>query len=137
MNKLRSRSSHDNHEPMRSRASHRSPARIATRILLLLALAVSSLALTQCRMVGDRLTGINVDLFKRKSDCVKDCKDIYKDAVKTERDRHTELVAACRGDDACLAEEGVRYEAALQVIEASYKDCLYRCHLQGGGTVGP
>ena len=137
MDKLRSRSSHDDQEPRRSRAGHRSPARIATRILLLLALAASSLALTQCRLVGDRLTGINVDSFKRKSDCIKTCKDVYKDAIKAERDRHKVFVIACGGNTTCLGEERVRFEAALLAIEAAYVACQNSCHDQGGGSVGP
>mgnify|MGYP001396182318 CR=1 FL=1 len=137
MDKFRSRNSHDDQGPRRSRAGLSAPARLATRILLLLALAVCSLALTQCRMVGDRLTGVSVGSFKRKSDCVKECKDIYKDAVKAERDRHTDIVRDCRGDSACHIEEAVRFQAALDTIERAYKACLYECHLQGGGTVGP
>lgn len=152
MDRFRSRSSHDVQEPRaRSWWAFAAPgkrtrrpgspgltrARLTTRMLLLVALAASSLALTQCRMVGDQLTGVRVDSFKRKSDCVKDCKDAYKDARKAENTVHASNMNACRGDSACQAAEAARHGAALQAIEAAYADCLYDCHLQGGGTVGP
>jgi hypothetical protein len=111
--------------------------RIAIRLLLLVALAASSLTLTQCRMVGDRLTGIGVDQLRRKDDCVRACKDTYKAALKAEKDFHKTQVTACAGDPACLAAENARYAAAVQAIEAAYTACINGCHSQGGGAVGP
>jgi hypothetical protein len=115
----------------------RSRTRFATRILLLVALAASSLALTQCRMVGDTLTGVSVDSFKRKSDCVKECKNVYKDQLKDEKDKHKLLLIACAGNLACMNAENARYQAAVDAIEAAYVACQNSCHNQGGGTVGP
>ena len=137
MEKLRSRNSFDVSDPPPPPAGHRNHARIATRILLLLALAASSVALTQCRMVGDRLAGVRVDLLKRKSDCIKACKDTAKTARKDENDVHTAAVRACAGNRACLAEEAARHAAALLSIEAAFVACENGCHQQGGGTVGP
>ena len=136
MEQVRSHSSQEDRDPRRRRAGHRSPARIATRILLLLALTASSLALTQCRMVGDRLTGLKVDLLKRKSDCIKSCKDAVKDQRKAESDAHTAAIRNCAGNTSCLAEEAARHAAALQAIDNAYVACQNGCHDQGGGTVG-
>lgn len=140
MDKLRSHSSQDDQKSRsRSRWAFAGPgrARLATRMLLLVALAASSLALTQCRMVGDRLTGINVDVLKRKSDCVKACKDTFKANRKAENDLHTARIRDCAGNTACLAEEAARHDAALLAIDAAYVDCQNGCHNQGGGTLGP
>jgi len=124
-------------DPPRPRAGRRSRARIGTRILLLVALAASSVALTQCRMVGDRLTGIRVDVLKRKGDCIKGCKDTFRDAKKAETDLHAAAIRDCAGNRTCLAQEAARHEAALQAIEAAYVACQNGCHNQGAGTVGP
>ena len=137
MEKLRSRSSLDVSDPPPPPASRRNHARIATRILLLLALVASSVALTQCRMVGDRLAGVRVDLLKRKTDCIKACKDTAKTTRRDETDVHTAAVRACAGNTACLAQEAARHNAALLAIEAALVACQNGCHQQGGGTVGP
>lgn len=130
------RSHRSHHSARRSGPPGRTRARFATRMLLLVALAVSSVALTQCRMVGDTLNGVRVSAFKRKSDCLKDCKDANKNARKTENDLHAANLSACHGDAACRAAENARHDAAQQVIEAAYVACQNACHNQGGGTVG-
>lgn len=137
MEKSRSRSSLDVRDARRPPARHPSRARIGARILLLVALATSSVALTQCRMVGDRLAGVRADLLKRKSDCINGCKDTFKADKKAESDVHTAAIRACAGNTNCLAEEASRHAAALQAIEAAFVACQNGCHNQGVGTVGP
>lgn len=122
------------HDPRPSRRD--AQRRIVTRVLLLLALAISSLVLTQCQMVGDKLTGVKVGVFQRKNGCVKDCTEARKDAQKAERQRHQDALRACNGDDACIAAENARHDAADDAIDAAFKDCLFGCHLQGGGNGG-
>ena len=136
MKTFRSRNSLVVSDPPRPRAGRPSRARIGTRILLILALTASSVALTQCRMVGDRLAGVRVDVLKR-DECVKGCKDTFKADKKAENEVHTEAIRNCRGNPTCLAEEGTRHAAALQAIEAAYAACQSGCHQQGGGSVGP
>lgn len=111
-------------------------ARQAVRGLLLLALAGASLSLMQCRMVDDRLTGVGIGGVM-KSDCAKACKESYKEALKAERQLHQDNVRACDRDADCLAAEEERHLQAEQAIEQAYADCLYQCHLQGGGSAGP
>lgn len=149
---FRSRSTHDGREPRtrpwwaftaptprtrRSGSPGLTRARFATRMVLLVALAASSMALTQCRMVGDNLTGVRAGAFSHKSDCIKDCKDTYKDQRKAENDLFAANMAACGASVACRTAERARHDAALQAIEAAYIACLNTCHNQGGGTVGP
>lgn len=137
MEKSRSRSSLDVRDARRPPARRPSRAPVAARILLLLALATSSFALTQCRMVGDRLTGVRVDQLKRRGDCIKGCRDTFRDAKKAENDVHTAAIRNCAGNPTCLAEEAARHAAALQAIEAAFVACQNGCHNQGVGTVGP
>ena len=112
---------------------HRSPSRVAMRLLLLLALAAASLTLTHCRMVGDRLTGLRVSPLRRSETCLKKCRDTFKDASKAEERLHDTLIDGCHGDATCIQVENQRHEAAEDAIEQAYRACRNGCHDQGGG----
>ena len=115
---------------------HRPPSRLATRILLLLALVVASLTLTQCRLVGDRLTGVDVNLLKRRDDCKALCQDQFQARNQAEDALHAQNVQACGSDAACLAAEETRHLAAQDASKATRDACMNACHQQGGGTIG-
>ena len=103
------------------------------RLVLLLALAAATLALTQCQMVGDNLTGVRASIVKRKNECVRRCADVRKDAEKAERKLHSDNERACGGSPQCLGEENARHDAAEDAIKAAYRACVNGCHDQGGG----
>lgn len=111
----------------------RSPSRVVMRLLLLLALAAASLTLTHCRMIGDKLTGVGVGNLQRANDCLKACKDVYKQAIKDEDRLHRDRERACNRQPACIAAENARHAAAIAQIEAAYAACKASCHEQGGG----
>src|SRR5439155_27109431 len=90
-------------------SEHRSRSRLATRLLLLLALAVSTLALTHCRMVGDRLNGVDVGIFKRKDDCLAKCQPDFQARNQAEDQLHQQNLTACAGDPTCISNEPARY----------------------------
>lgn len=115
----------------------RPPLRLATRALLLLALLAASLTLTHCRLVGDRLNGVDVDLLRRKEECTAQCQDEFKARNQVENDLHLQNVAACNGDAACLEAEYARHAAVENESKALRDACMNACHSQGGGTVGP
>jgi hypothetical protein len=115
----------------------RPPSRVASRALLLLALFAASLTLTHCRMVGDRLNGVSVDLLRRKDECTAQCQDEFRARNKAEDILHAQNVAACGGNAACLAAEEERHLAAQNNSKAIRDACMNACHSQGGGTVGP
>ena len=115
---------------------HRPPSRLATRILLLLALVVASLTLTQCRLVGDRLTGVDVDLFRRRDVCKTLCQDEFKARNQAEDILHAQIVAACNGAADCLSAEATRHQTAEDASKATRDACINACHQQGGGTIG-
>ena len=137
MDPIRSRNPQDP-ETRRPRAGLPSRARIAARVMLFILLVTSPLALTQCRKVGDQLTGVDAGLFRRKNNdrCRKDCLDEYRDRSREEAALHRENVRDCDRDPACLDEEDARHLAALAAIKAQRDACLNGCHHQGGGTVG-
>lgn len=117
---------------------HRPLSRVATRMLLLLALLAASMTLTHCRMVGDRVTGANIDLLRRKSECEAVCQDAFKARNLAEDQFHAQQVVACGGNVACLAAEAARHQAAVIASKALRDACMAACaHQQGGGAVGP
>ena len=115
---------------------HRPPSRLATRILLLLALVMASVTLTHCRMVGDRLTGADVDLLKRRDVCKEQCQKDYMARNQAEDTLHAQNTAACGGNPTCLANEEARHQAAEAASKATRDACVNGCHQQGGGTIG-
>ena len=131
MDTVPNRNSRDTRE---SRAgSNGAASRMVMRLLLLAALAASTVALTQCQMVGDKLNGVRASVFKRQNDCVRKCADGRKDAQKEENRRHAEIERTCGGNPSCHKEEADRHKAAQETIDAAYRDCVANCHNQGGG----
>ena len=114
----------------------RSASRWATRGALLLALVVASIALTHCRMVADRLTGVEVAPFKRSKECIENCRERFEDQQEAERHLHKLLVKNCDEDPICLKQEGQRHEEAMKAITRARRDCVAGCHHQGGGRGG-
>lgn len=115
---------------------NRPPSQLVKRGLLLLALLAASLTLIQCRQVGDGLTGVNVDLFRRKDECTAKCQDEFKARNKAEDTLHAQNILACGAIPTCLAAENARHTAAVNASKVQRDNCLYACHLQGGGTIG-
>jgi hypothetical protein len=112
---------------------HRSSSRLATRILLVVALAVASVALTQSRMVCVRLSGVMVSPMRASSSCLRACKDKRRDDLKAEDRLHRQQLHDCDRNASCIEQENARHEAAVAAIEAAYQECLNNCHTQGGG----
>jgi hypothetical protein len=103
-------------------------------------LGAVSLTLSQCTMVGDSLTG--VDLNKgRPTTCIKQCNDLYKMLYDEEQKEHDTNMAACQvlpqPDKAnCLAAEDARHTAAMAQLGQAKTDCQNDCHTQGTGSGG-
>ena len=115
---------------------HRPPSRLATRLLLLLALVAASLTLTHCRMVGDRLTGVETNLLRRRDECKAQCQVEFQARNQAEDILHAQKVADCHGGAACLATEETRHRNAEADSKRKRDECINACHQQGGGTVG-
>lgn len=108
----------------------------APSILLAILCGVAVVALTQCKMTGDKVTGVQVTEGNRltnRGDCVSNCAHEANDAMDAEKDLHKANVDRCHGDPACLDTENSRHTAAVQAIQDQRKHCMDRCHQQGGG----
>ena len=112
--------------------------RAAASVALLVALGIVSLTVTQCRIVGDKTTG--VQLFRgQPTTCIKQCNDTYKIRYDQEQKLHATNVENCQalpqpGRGACLASEDARHTARMAELGQAKIDCRNNCHHQGGGT---
>ena len=113
-----------------------SSSRWAARVVLLLALVVASFTLTHCRMVADRLTGVEVSPFKRSKACLEKCEGQFQDQQEAEKRLHKLIVKSCDEDPICLKQEAKRHEDAMKAITQARRDCVAGCHHQGGGHGG-
>ena len=114
--------------------------RAAAYVTLVMALGIVSLTVTQCRIVGDNATG--VDLYRgRPTTCLKQCNDSFKAKYDLEQKIHDTNIIDCKAlpqpdQDACLAEEGARHAARKDQLGQQKIDCQNNCHHQGAGAAG-
>lgn|SRR5262249_19854966 len=104
---------------------------------LLLLFGVIALTLSQCQMVGDKLTGVKPSPESANS-CIKACNDTSKVHYDNEQQLHSQNVSNCqalpqpqRGD--CLAAEDQRHTAEMARLSQEKIDCQNNCHQQGAG----
>jgi len=107
--------------------------RLGSRVGLAALLVLALLLLSQCRMVNDRMVGVDVGLLRTTpAKCADQCQKNADKAVRLEARVHLTYVGACNGDPTCLADEDARHQAALQNIESQRQQCIADCHNQGG-----
>jgi hypothetical protein len=125
---------------MAPRTPHIRPT--APRIVLAVLCVVSLMALTQCTMTADKVTGVDLgnstsDSEKSKpkthGNCVSECAHDANDAMKAENDLHKDNLKACNNDPTCISIEEARHEAAVDAIQEQRQHCMDDCHHQGGG----
>jgi hypothetical protein len=95
-------------------------------------LGTVALTLTQCRMVDERLTGVEFGK-SQPANCFATCAHAFNDSIRVESALHVANAHAC-GDAVCQAMEEIRHEAAVNRIQAGRAQCQADCHHQGGGT---
>jgi hypothetical protein len=121
-------------------ARHRRLRRAAVYVALAMMLGVVSLTLTQCRMVGDKTTGVR--LFRgQPTTCIKQCNDAYKLLYDEEQKLHRTNVENCQAlpqpdQGECLVAEEARHTARKLELGQAKIDCQNNCHHQGAGTAG-
>jgi hypothetical protein len=117
------------HPDHNTRRLRRGTALLGIAVLL----GTVALTLSQCKMVDERLTGVNFGK-SQPSSCLSICAHAFNDSIRAESDLHVSNVHACNSDDVCLALEEIRHEAAVNRIQAGRIACQNDCHHQGGGT---
>lgn len=117
-----------------SRTGRATRPRPVTLILLAVVVIATGFAVSQCRMVSDRLTGLDVSALKASPEnCIARCAVAYADSNRAESQLHVAEVRACADDSLCLALEEMRHEAAVARIQAGRQACKDDCYHEGAG----
>jgi hypothetical protein len=94
--------------------------------------------LTQCRMMPESLTGIEVHRggLSAKSDCIRGCNDAFQAGREAEESRHRDALQACGSDVACKHAESALHTANLQALVDQQRGCKNACYNEGSGDGG-
>ena len=99
-------------------------------------LGLAAVGLSQCRMVNDTVTGVDLkanSTVSARSDCVKQCNEAYKACKKSESARHKQAKRACGSDKECKKAED-RLHKDNQLACKQQKDaCKHNCYNEGAG----
>ena len=107
-------------------------------VALAAVLGLAAVGLTQCRMVNDTVTGIDLSAnsgLNARSNCVHQCNEKYKACRRAEDARHKAAKRACP-DNACR-------KAEERLHQNNHKDCVRQmqlckrsCYNEGAGGAG-
>jgi hypothetical protein len=124
---------------------HRSTSRGAAMLGVAGLLTLAALGLTQCRMVADRVTGVELDQASQvnaRSECVQACNEDFKACKRAEEDLYRANLATCGllpsagARRICQKEEINRHGVAQQAcVDAKY-ECKHTCYNEGAGRGG-
>lgn len=89
---------------------------------LVASLTLLTLALSQCTMVSDNITGVSLDRSQR-ANCIQNCKD----------DR---VACLAQAEHECGGKDNACYEAAVAICQQEFLTCKNNCHKQGRGNAG-
>jgi hypothetical protein len=116
-------------------------------------LGLSVVGLSQCRMVDDTVTGVELQGntgLNARSDCVHQCNDKYKACRKAEDARHKAALRACddgennndnnnnddSGEKACKKAEKRLHKENKAACREAMQDCKRNCYNEGAGIGG-
>jgi hypothetical protein len=103
-------------------------------------LAVAAVTLSQCRHVGDSLTGAGVTVLNATlnahSDCIHRCNDTFHSDHDAEVRRHDSALDSCGDDSDCVRAENRMHHDRQQAIVRNMQSCKKGCHSRGPGAAG-
>lgn len=99
-------------------------------------LGLFTIGLTQCRMVNDTVTGVDLSAegTNARSACIRQCIDEYKACLRAEEIRHKAALAACGGSKSCRKDEHRTHKINKSVCVSEMQDCKRNCYNEGAGT---
>lgn len=119
------------------------PFRGFTSILLAGLLGAALLGLTQCRLVNDTVTGVDLKSggeLNGRSACVHACNAAFKECERDEDARHKVRRAECKAlgsvaeRTACERDEQRRHNEAHLACVRAKNECKKGCYNEGGGS---
>ena len=114
----------------RSRVAHVRPH----RLFLLALLGATSLAVTQCRVVDDTVTGVDIRATSRlrpSGACLHGCAATIGKARRDEHARHRAALSACGRDPVCKKLEQRRHRDVLRRLARLAMACRHECYDEG------
>ena len=108
-------------------------------VALAAVLGLSVVGLSQCRLVDDTVTGVDLKSnpgVSSRSDCVHQCKETYKACKRAEDARHKAAKKACLHDKECKKAEDVLHKQNKLACKEAYENCKSHCYNEGAGIGG-
>ena len=109
-------------------------------VALAAVLGLAAVGLSQCRMVNDNVTGVDLrsgnGQLSARSACVKQCNEKFKACKRNEEARHKAAKKACGSDSACRKAEERTHHDNLKACEAAKNLCKKSCYNEGAGNAG-
>ena len=119
--------------------THTTLRRTIQTVALFSMLGLATLGLSQCRLVGDTVTGVELETegtVSGRSECVRDCNDTYKSAKRAEDLRHRAALNACGRDKVCRTAENIQFKRNAKAIITAMQACKRSCYNEGSGVGG-
>ena len=108
-------------------------------VALLSVLGLAVAGLSQCRMVDDTVTGVDLNAQQRVSDrseCVQACNDKFKAATAAETARHNAALRSCGVSGSCKVAEDQVHQDNQAANVAAMQECKRGCYNEGSGGGG-
>lgn len=121
-----------------SRVRIRVTRRASGWFALVAVMALTTTALSQCRLVPSSITGVDVAQsgLSASAECVQSCNEDFRDGRLAEMERHHDALVACGADDECKRAENTRHQLALVALVEAMQDCKNACYNEGSGSGG-
>jgi len=123
--------------------NHRTPRvrRGFAFVALAAVLGLTAVGLTQCRMVNDNVTGVDLRAgsgsLSGRSACVHQCNDQFKACIRAEKARFKAAKRACGShNSACKKAEDRKHRDNVKACETAKKLCKKSCYNEGAGNSG-
>lgn len=110
-------------------------------------LGLFAIGLTQCRMVNDTVTGVDLSAegTNARSACIRQCIDKYKTCLRNEQIRHKAALRACSDDDdddghgwwgskQCRKDENRKHKLNKLICLKQLFECKKGCYNEGAGS---
>ena len=108
-------------------------------VALAAVLGLSAVGLTQCRLVDDTVTGVDLksnSTLSARSDCIRQCNEQFKACRRAEEAFHKAAKKACGTDRVCRKAETRRHHTAKKACDLAKKLCKRGCYNEGAGSAG-
>src|SRR5204863_1850080 len=100
-------------------------------VALAAVLGLTAVGLTQCRMVNDNVTGVDLragsSQLSGRSSCVHACNEQFKACIRAEEARFKAAKRACGHDSACKKAEDRKHRDNIKACETAKKQCKKSC----------